>query len=436
MNLASTPDLRVIQERVIELAAEIAGIPREKVHPHSRLIQDLQLDSLDAVEMTMALESEFAVNLDYSNAPIPKSIFTRNPFRLSDLAELIYLNQGTGIPTRSKWTHQVITASTITLDVHDSEVFTQLSGIWSPGKDAKTSLFEPLNIKGGPVVYRRRTDGMRCILIPEAEVEIGSHDRHAELDQQPLHTVRMDSFLIDAEPVSTTAWCRFLNSIAGATSEHIREWFIPAVDDHRREQLQVSEVASGWQPLIGTEWMPMVLVSWFGANAYSLWANGLDWRQYDVVGAGSRSSLPTEAQWEYAARGPRYQEYPSPESISSLTSSVVNQHQSGKSYTAATMPMAPVNKKMGMSPFGLHHMAGNIWQWCRDWYDASFYSRSASTDPNPVNELDTGVKSERGGSWVGPVDLSRSSYRRGRAPEARGRCLGFRCISDPEALKP
>jgi formylglycine-generating enzyme required for sulfatase activity len=171
----------------------------------------------------------------------------------------------------------------------------------------------------------------------------------------------------------------------------------------------------------------MVLVSWFGANAYSLWANGGNWKLYP----SHDGFLPSEAQWEYAAQGA----YRAPaEQETGDARCVFGQHERGVTYQAATLPMAPVHVPLGRSTCGLHHMAGNVWQWCRDWFAEDFYHRPESRAANPVNTLATGVRSERGGSWVGPGELCRTTYRRGRAPTARGRCLGFRCISPSELL--
>jgi formylglycine-generating enzyme required for sulfatase activity len=228
------------------------------------------------------------------------------------------------------------------------------------------------------------------------------------------------------EPVSTTAYCRFLNSVEPTKTE-LLDWFQLDPADDRNAQMPVVLGEDGWRPVVGVETVPMVLVSWFGANAYSLWANGSDWNGYkSQVGF-----LPSEAQWEYAAQGAFHE----PSSFESEDAVIVcGLHERGAHYEANTMPMAPVHIPCGLSSLGLHHMAGNVWQWCRDWFSDDFYQRPESREANSVNSVETGVRSERGGSWVGPIELCRTTYRRGRVPNARGRCLGFRCISSAESL--
>jgi formylglycine-generating enzyme required for sulfatase activity len=259
---------------------------------------------------------------------------------------------------------------------------------------------------------------------------MGSDTPAALLDEQPKHIVEMDAFLIDAEPVSTTAYCRFLNSIGSVSPALLAEWFLLDAADRRRNHMLVELQGAEWRPLPGTEKWPMILVSWYGANAYSLWANGQDCLiDQKQAGPDVPSYLPSEAQWEYAARGARQKPFPWGDEQPGQDKMRYGQHRKAATYRADTLPMAAVNEPLGMSPFGLAHMAGNVWQWCRDWYDETFYQRKDSRQANPVNRTPTKVRSERGGSWIGPADLCRSSFRRGRPPGVWGRCLGFRCVS-------
>ena len=277
--------------------------------------------------------------------------------------------------------------------------------------------------------FRRRSDGMRCLLLPAAEAKIGSDDAQSHPDERPAHSVQLDSFVIDAEAVSTTAYCRFLNSVV-ANEANLLDWFLLDSSDARTAQIPIVFLDNAWCPISGAETMPMVLVSWYGATAYSLWANGLKWEEYKT----HDGFLPTEAQWEHAAQG-AFADAGQHEPIDFNGAQMVyGQHERGAVYGDRAMPMAAVHLPIGVSSFGLHHMAGNVWQWCRDWYDESFYQRAESAGRNPVNRNESGVRSERGGSWVGPIELCRPTYRRGRSPVARGRCLGFRCVSPVERL--
>jgi len=419
-----------VEQRVCDVASQALGILREQVAPGSRLVEDLGCDSLDLVELLMELEETFAVILP-SEAPNPvyKAVFTRQPFRLADLAELIYLQQGTGTPERGSWKSPQAQSPAIS-----TVPFSQLGGTW-PNSASEKRLFEPLTAVGPTPQFRRRSDGMRCVLIPTASVEVGCDGSDADADERPCHVVHLDAFLMDAEPVSTTAYCRFLNSVGPVRKETLADWFILDPLDDRNEHVVIVQVGDEWQPIPRAERWPMILVSWYGANAYSLWANGQDWTGYRDEGAAPGSFLPTEAQWEYAARGARSQTYPWGEGPPAGELLRYGRHRRRATYGADTLPLAAVNDELGMSPFGLHHMAGNVWQWCRDWYDDGFYRRPEATAANPVNRKPTPVRSERGGSWVGPADLCRSSYRRGRPPTARGRCLGFRCVGSVEAAR-
>ena len=94
----------------------------------------------------------------------------------------------------------------------------------------------------------------------------------------------------------------------------------------------------------------------------------------------------------------------------------------------SSFPLVDVNVMMGLSATGLRGMAGNVWQWCRDTYAADFYTKPSASEADAWNKATEGPKAERGGSWVGPPTLARCSYRRGRVPQASGRCLGFRCV--------
>ena len=417
-----------IETRVCDIVAEQLGLHRPDVHAGLRIIQDLHCDSLDMVELIMGVEEAFDVSLpDGAPNATYKTVFTRNPVRLRDLAELVYLQQGGPPAKRFGWWHKPSPA----LGAQRHVPFTQLGGRIDYDTYAAGPLFESCgaNVQGFHV-HRRWTDGMSCVLVPDADVLLGADADNTLTDERPAHRARLDGFLIDREPVSTTAYCRFLNSIDPIDGSALEDWFVLTPDDRRRDHVLLRHEDGRWTPLPGTERMPMMLVSWFGANAYSLWANRRDWRAYGGEGnTTDHTFLPSEAQWEYAARGAEPRTFPWGDEPASAERMRFAQHQPGTTYRPDSLPMADVNADLGMSPFGLRHMAGNVWQWCRDWYAPDFYSTADASTPNPVNRRPSNIRSERGGSWIGPAFLCRSSYRRGRVPTARGRCLGFRCVS-------
>jgi sulfatase modifying factor 1 len=413
-NSSVAPPLWELEQHVIHITVEHAGVNLHQVRPDSRLLEDLGIDSLDFVELLMTLEERFNVSIPDD---LSEKMFIRQPLTIAVLAEIVHHQWGTGVADRERW----LGAPAERVEV-SRRPFTQLDGALAVKDWHSGPLHGPLaNTDQGFPHWQRRTDGMRCIVIPAGQVELGSTLPEAAEDERPLHEARLDAFLLDAEPVSVAAFARFLNSTVGLDSPLIEVWCGVTAGDRRGSHFQLKRGFRHWLPVAGTAHQPMVLVSWFGAAAYSLWANRLDWREFQDT-----SRLPTEAQWEYAARGPRSVRFPWGDEPASQAHALTDLHRGRKSYPGV-LPLAYVHERLGMSPFGAHHMAGNVWNWCADWYAADFYGQPESRMNNPCHHRATGIRSERGGSWVGPAHLARSSFRRGRPPAAVGRCLGFRC---------
>jgi acyl carrier protein len=407
--------------RVIGVVNETLGFQSGKIGPESRLLRDVAFDSLDMMELVMRLEEEFQVTLteEWWN-----QVFSRpQAVTLRQLALAIHERMGTEPSRPSVAPHPRPAA------LSERAPFLQLSGRASKSDWLDGPLHRLLGPnRDGLLEYRRLTDGMRCIALPSAEVIPGGEGWPGRVELSP--------FFIDAEPVANCAFARFLNSVGTVPPAVLLEWCGTPKTDQRGAQFGLKRSWGRWVPHWKTARQPVILVSWYGAAAYSLWAHRFDWRYYRGDGSVPAElasvkvdappppavglCLPSELQWEYAARGPEPRRYPWGEGEPTADLLCVAQHQPGASYSAGSLPAADVCARLGMSPFGVHHMAGNVWQWCRDWY---------APGNTPIREpAPTGIRSERGGSWVGPARLAQCDYRRGRPPLARGRCLGFRCV--------
>lgn len=407
-------------EQVMDVVAGQVAARREDLTPDTDLIRDLHVDSLDIVEIMLALEERFGVTIPEEG---PRQVFLHRPATMRLLAEVIEECWSTGQADRSGWQRTKEQRHV------EEEPFSPFE---KPDPDVECwqaplyAQIEP-NQEGNRQ-FRRSTDSMKCVLLPGAEVWIGSGQTDSLPDQRPRHTVALSSFLMDAEPVSNAAYARFLNNIGPVTPDTLRAWCGPELGDDRGAQFGLVRLSDRWEALPAAALQPMILVSWYGAHAYALWAHRSDWRQWRD---DSLCFLPTEAQWEYAARGEEacshsfLHAHPEP----TPNARVFGLHRAGHRYTADNLPAAPVSARLGMSPFGIHHMGGNVWQWCRDWYSPDYYERRESRTVDACNRAPSGIRSERGGSWVGHKGLTEPTYRRGRPPEAKGRCLGFRCAA-------
>ena len=251
-------------------------------------------------------------------------------------------------------------------------------------------------------------DGM--VLIPAGSFEMGSKDKEYYLDENPLHTVHLDAFYMDIYEVTNAQFKAFLDANPGV---------LKAFEDFG--DTGTLPYWSGTDYPAGRADHPVTGVSWTAALAYASWA-------------GKR--LPTEAEWEYAARGGLAgKDYPWGNTITPNDANYQNSETS-----AGTTPVGqyPANG------YGLYDMAGNVWEWCLDVYVWDFYAASDNSR-NPIaggesllefttdNRLVHSNRVMRGGSWAHHEGDLRVARRWGSDPwfEEGGigfHLTGFRCV--------
>jgi formylglycine-generating enzyme required for sulfatase activity len=240
-------------------------------------------------------------------------------------------------------------------------------------------------------------DGMTMVFVPEGEFTMGSNE--GEPNERPVHTVFTDAFWIDRTEVTNLMYATFLNS-QKANSNLISDWL--DVEDH---DLRVHLVGDTWQVDPGYENHPVIEMRWIGASAYC------EWR-----GEGTR--LPTEAEWEKAARGTTNFLYAWGNEIDCKLANYAE-------CVGGTVEVGsyPAN----VSPFGALDMTGNVVEWVADWYDENYYQSSPSRNPTGPNSGQQRVL--RGGSWDGYTDYQvRSTFRFLEGPDESKDDAGFRCV--------
>ncbi len=225
--------------------------------------------------------------------------------------------------------------------------------------------------------------------------------REAFNDEGPAHAVTLDSFHIDKYEVSNKKYGKFMKATGHPAPAY---W-----DDHRRNKPE--------QPVSG--------VNWHDANAYCSWDN---------------KRLPTEAEWEKAARGPEGFKYPWGNELDPTKANFGRKQEHTSNVDAYPE---------GKSPYGAYNMAGNVFEWVADWYDPNYY-KHADVKVNPMGPSDgaflsaTGTYVDRiavgkkrvirGGSWYAPAESVTNTHRFWNDPmnNSYGVGLGFRCARSVE----
>jgi serine/threonine-protein kinase len=256
-------------------------------------------------------------------------------------------------------------------------------------------------------------DGAPMVLIPAGEFQMGDHFNKGNDDERPVHTVYLDAFYMDKYEVTNELYARFLNEYG--RNEDEEGHMLLNIDS---SDCLIEYVDGRYRPKEGYERHPVVMVSWYGAVAYARWA-------------GKR--LPTEAEWEKAARGGLVgKRYPWGDEEPDGSQCNFADRRSGLPWADDSADdgferTSPVGS-FPPNGYGLYDMAGNVWEWCADWYDKNYYSSSPRENPKGPDFGKYRVL--RGGSWSGNPNGLRAACRDYFDPQYTTNCVGFRCAQD------
>jgi formylglycine-generating enzyme required for sulfatase activity len=265
--------------------------------------------------------------------------------------------------------------------------------VWNAGADLPNNVYSTnFRLKiiandgqvGGTTIIGN--DGALMMLIPAGEFEMGDSFNEGGAGERPVHLVYLDAFYIDVNEVTNAQYKKFMLATGHPAPLYWADPKFNAPD----------------QPVVG--------VSWEDAQAYCKWA-------------GKR--LPTEAEWEKAARGGLLgNRYPWGNDISGD-----NANYEGTGGKDIWDRPAPVGS-FAPNGYGLYDMVGNAWEWCADWYDSGYYAKSPKQ--NPKGPDSGGWRVLRGGSWTFNTSYLRCAYRSGdyAGPSTTHDFVGFRCSQD------
>ncbi len=233
-------------------------------------------------------------------------------------------------------------------------------------------------------------DGAPMRLIPAGEFVMGSPDGQGWPDEHPEHQVSMKAFYLDVYEVSNALYEKFLEAKGRMYPNY---W----------DQLELA--VHGELPVVG--------VDWHDAEAYCTWA-------------GKR--LPTEAEWEYAARGAERREFPWGTAEPTEERANFGQRWSPKFYKDRLKPVQRYED--GRTPSGIQNLGGNVMEWVADWHDETYYEHSPPAQPKGPEK--GSMKIVRGGSWNFAAEYMRGASRLKFPPRHRAADIGIRCARDAE----
>jgi len=248
------------------------------------------------------------------------------------------------------------------------------------------------------------------LYVPAGPFKMGDNFGDGMPRERPVHTVDLDAFYIGKYEITNAEWTAFRNS---PDYDDVSLW-----PGHRvlpKNQIPYWTQAQnhgGGTP--GTDNYPVLGVNWDGATAYCNWLTKITGKKY---------RLPTEAEWEKAARGTDGRRYPWGDGIDRSLANYVG--------AQAFDTVQPVGSYPGnASPYGAFDMAGNVLEWCQDWYDRDYYA--VTPRRNPPGPASGAYRVVRGGSFFVEAAELRSAARSAAWPSFQGhRMIGFRPVREP-----
>ena len=240
------------------------------------------------------------------------------------------------------------------------------------------------------------------VKVERGSFEMGSSSGYSE--ESPEHEVTLNSFSMSKYEITNKQYCAFLNE-KGNQSEGGTEWL--HLEGIYVDKRKISRESDRFVVESGYEDHPVIYVSWFGARAYCTWLSSK---------IGKEVRLPTEAEWEYAARGGK----------NSRGYTYSGSNTLGEVAWYDGNSSLKVHKVGGKSPneLGLYDMSGNVAEWCSDWYGKYYYYSSPSR--NPKGPSSGSSKVLRGGSWYFHAPYCHVARRDDDNPDIRIIIYGFR----------
>jgi formylglycine-generating enzyme required for sulfatase activity len=262
------------------------------------------------------------------------------------------------------------------------------------------------------------------VLIKGGQFQMGCLDSICDSDEAPIHIVRLTDFYLSKYEVTYYEYCNFLNAHLSDSSGLIKEWI--NINGKGNDNCKIYKDSIDYKVEAGFENHPVVFVSWFGAKAYC------DWKGF---------RLPTEAEWEYAAKSGKEFRYcwgngnPTKEKGGNIGDETLIKKFNNpdwriwNGYTDGYATSAPVGSFVP-NEFGLFDMTGNVSEWCADFYNKDYYKISTEVNPQGPETGETRVL--RDGAWGNAPESIRTTNRTSVPPNAQFWLMGFRVAKDTE----